>query len=131
MRSALRNVFRATLVMTLHCLSVVAFAHGGTTSRVPLEICAERELGDACQWDNGHGALSIGTCRGAAPSLRCVRNQPMVTVPSTEEHTHPHGPHASASEHEHSPTYAAPWFVFALAAGGVGLTWKRLGRRPM
>lgn len=131
------RLFPSLFFIALVASPLQVFAHGGTTSTVPFEICESQELGDPCQWDDGHGSLHIGTCRGVAPSLRCVRNQPLVTVPSTEVHEahghthgHTHGPtHAHPASSEEHSTNAVPLTAFALVMiAALGFAWKRFGR---
>lgn len=106
-----------------------ALAHGGATSRAPFEVCEERELGDACEWSH-HDALHRGTCRGVAPSLRCVRNQPIVSSSAEESgHHHEADAHAHAGE-EGQDAGHIPQVAFALvAAAALAFAWTGFGLR--
>lgn len=137
MNSTIRALKTVVILATL-ALPLPAFAHGGTASRVPFEICDGQDLGESCQWDDGHGTLSIGTCRGVAPALRCIRNQPMVTVPSAvaahDEHAHGGAHHTHigfGAEHEQSTDHTLAWVMLALSAitAELALGWKLFGRR--
>lgn len=126
--SAFGKALMRLVLFALLALPLPAFAHGGTTSRVPFEICEEQELGQSCEWDNGHGSLSIGTCRGVAPALRCVRNRPLVAVPTAENHhgDHAHVQRADADSSAAQTPHAMLWFLVALLAlaNVVVLRWK-------
>lgn len=57
---------------------VPVHSHQGSSTNEPRLVCAEKSLGDACEWRDGHEALYIGSCRKVSSSLLCVRNKPIV-----------------------------------------------------
>ena len=72
-------------------LSAPTHAHQGSSTAEPRLVCAEKKLGDACEWKDGHDALYIGSCRQVSTSLLCVRNKPIVYPENTaneKPHTH-------------------------------------------
>lgn len=80
-------------------LSAPSHAHQGSSTAEPRLVCAEKKLGAACEWKDGHDALYIGSCRQVSTSLLCVRNKPIVYPEKavnekahvhTEEKTHTH-----------------------------------------
>lgn len=58
--------------------SELTHAHQGAKTTEPRIVCAEKKLGDSCEWKNAHNALYIGTCRKVSTSLLCVRNKPII-----------------------------------------------------
>lgn len=64
-------------LLLLLALGAPTLAHGGHASPRPWDACAERALGEPCQWQDDQQALYRGTCRRLAEDLVCVRNQPI------------------------------------------------------
>jgi len=65
--------------------SSLAQAHQGSSGSEPRLVCADKALGDACDWKDNHNATYIGTCRAISTSLLCVRNKPIV-YPKEQDH---------------------------------------------
>ena len=78
------------LLAKFSCLTVsVIFstsvhAHQGSSGTKPRLVCAEKQLGEACQWQDNHSATYIGTCRQVSSSLLCVRNKPIIYAENKE-----------------------------------------------
>lgn len=81
-------------------LSAPTHAHQGSSTAEPRLVCAEKALGDACEWKDGHDALYIGSCRQVSTSLLCVRNKPIVYPEKTvNEKAHVHTEKEKAHTH--------------------------------
>ena len=85
-----------------------AFAHEGHSSPEPWTVCAQKELGQACSWENEAHDLHRGTCRSIGDQLVCVRNRPIELARAESQQPAPPGGPATGCE-------SAPFTVLVAA----------------
>lgn len=68
---------RRILATLLAVISVATFAHEGHLNEAPWAACDNRDIGDACAYENAAEDVYRGTCRSMSEHLICVRNQPI------------------------------------------------------
>ena len=93
-----RTLFVFLIPFGLLIASSSSYAHSGPMNKLALEVCEKKEKSQACQYEDGHSNLFIGSCQYISEKdLICVRNKPIQKVETekteTEEdlgHNHKH-----------------------------------------
>jgi hypothetical protein len=79
-------VLAALVACSLFFTVSSACAHGGSLNSEALAVCSGRERSQACQYEDHHNNLYIGTCQYVSEDdLICVRNKPIKKSALTQE----------------------------------------------